>query len=200
MKMNVIDEIFSGDFAESNIPDPKPTLNINEIIKTENIREEPESIGEIRIKIEPKHEFEIKEEIYEDFQFDCFTDLTSQGKQNSLKTENMQNSTENETLKQIFKPKLALKVNEFKCEPCSTYFNTKIEYKEHVKTTHRGRIPKKCQICGQYYNTLHSLKEHIKRMHSVIEVQCKICKEKFETKDALKTHMTDFVVKHAMKV
>ena len=94
-------------------------------------------------------------------------------------------------------------MNDFKCNICSTIFQTGTEFMKHLKTHVSKSVKKfkeskqkkektefKCNLCDQKFNTRNSLKIHSKEIHEKRkDFQCEICELAFSRKSLYSKHM-----------
>ncbi|XP_052747789.1 PR domain zinc finger protein 5-like isoform X2 [Galleria mellonella] len=84
---------------------------------------------------------------------------------------------------------------QFKCDVCTSSFDTEEELSNHKNTKHNdGVFP--CNLCNKQFYTILKLKEHMFRIHSGIQLkrrrtnlECPMCETKFDAKKELMQHI-----------
>ena len=98
--------------------------------------------------------------------------------------------------------------NHFKCEICTTLFNTKDKLIVHKRThigekqcgdlkrheeIHTGENPYKCKTCDKVFNSSSHLQRHMTTHTGEKASKCKVCDKQFSTNSVLKVHMKEHI-------
>ena len=89
----------------------------------------------------------------------------------------------------------------FKCDICDSFFQTKVNLKEHIKSVHEEKKPFHCNICGADFTKKQNMNRHIASIHEGKKpFHCNICGTDFTTKKILNDHIASIHEKKSLLI